>query len=97
MGARVVFTGPSWYSTSSSSPNRVVLACLLMFLWVQVGFHKDVDFTFPRPVPVDDLSSKCGDIGVVQLVVSLFEARSFLDWGEAVDQNLVPLVVEACG
>ena len=55
-----------------------------MLLWIQVGFGKDVDLTLPCPVPINDLSAKVGDVGIVELVVLLCQPgplfRTWMEW-----------------
>ena len=58
-----------------------VLTDLCMLLWVQVGLDKDIGFTLSCPVPVDDLASELRDIGIMQLVMRLFQSGSLLRAG----------------
>ena len=37
-----------------------------------MSFHKDVHFTLPRPIPIQHLFAKIGDIGKMELVALLF-------------------------
>ena len=77
MRACVVFIGPRRRAKSCSASDREVLASLLVFLWIQVGFDHDVDPTLTSPVPVNDLLRKCGHVGVVELVLG----RRLLQFG----------------
>ena len=76
MRACVVFIGPRRRAKSCPASDREVLASLLVFLWIQMGFDHDVDPTL-SPVPVNDLLPKRGHVGVVELVVGLLQFCPF--------------------
>ena len=63
----VVWIWPSW----RASPDVDVLAYLMAPLWIKMGRRKDVDFTVPCPVTVDDLPAKVRDIAIVEAIACL--------------------------
>ena len=79
MCSSVVLVGLCWGAKSRSTSNAEILTDLIVLLWVQMGFSKDVSSTFSSPVPFDHLSSKIGDVAEMQNIVVLFKSGS-LGW-----------------
>ena len=67
----VVTIWSCWCTESRPTTYCEVLTDFTMSLWVQARFSKNVNFTFPRPVPVNDLAPKVRDITIAELVVVL--------------------------
>ena len=79
MCSRIVLVGTGWCAEDGASSNGKVLAQLMMPLWIEMGFSKDVDARVPAPVPLDNLSTHVGHIAKVQHIVSLF-ISCLLQW-----------------
>ena len=79
MSASVVLVGLSRSAKSCTATNGEVLACLIVFLWIQVRFSKDVYAAVSCPVPFNHLATKIGDIAKVKSIVILLKSGS-LHW-----------------
>ena len=91
MRACILSVWPGWCAKSCSATDGDVLANFTVSLWIKMGLCKDVHFTFPGPVPIDDLPSKVGDMSIVESAVTC--GLVCVGLNAAVDHNLAPQVV----
>ena len=78
MGACVVLVRPCWDAKHRAASDGEILTYLMVRLWIRVCFSKDMRIALPSPVPVYHLSSKVGNVAIVEAVVILDLSGSLL-------------------